>query len=459
MRKFAIFAVVVAAALAATLASGQWLETTIQLPDSSGPIALCLDPVTRKVYSANFLAGTVTVIDAQSCSILASIRVGYRPSALVCYPAAGKVYCANTGESVPPDSTVSVIDCVGDSVIREVRVMRGPCALAVNLTNDKVYAVNFCSDYVSVISATTDSVLVNVYCGNAPMAVCHNPVVNKVYCASGIHYVTVLDGASNRTLAVIDILGGWRFCVDTIHNKVYCATAGGQVGIIDGRTDSLRALLGNASWVYDLCWAQPNGMVYAVTYDCDSLIGIDCSTDSVVFSIYVGEYPRAVCYNAINNRVYCANGGSLSVSVVDCSPLRVVREITVGELPRALAWDPATNRTFVANYLSSSISVLRDSAGGVEESKKGEVRSDEAATVVRGVLYVGLGTRSDLPGRKSVMSRAVLLDASGRRVMELQAGPNDVGHLAPGVYFVRSEPPAVSCQPSAVSKVVITGTR
>lgn len=47
----------------------------------------------------------------------------------------------------------------------------------------------------------------------------------------------------------------------------------------------------------------------------------------------------------------------------------------------------------------------------------------------------GLGTRSELPGN-SVMSRAVLLDAAGRKAMELQPGPNDVSRLAPGVYFV-----------------------
>jgi len=44
------------------------------------------------------------------------------------------------------------------------------------------------------------------------------------------------------------------------------------------------------------------------------------------------------------------------------------------------------------------------------------------------------------------MSRAVLLDAAGRKVVELRAGPNDVRHLAPGVYFVR-EPSAVSRKP------------
>jgi hypothetical protein len=32
----------------------------------------------------------------------------------------------------------------------------------------------------------------------------------------------------------------------------------------------------------------------------------------------------------------------------------------------------------------------------------------------------------------------VLLDASGRKVLDLAPGPNDVRHLSPGVYFVRA---------------------
>jgi hypothetical protein len=30
-----------------------------------------------------------------------------------------------------------------------------------------------------------------------------------------------------------------------------------------------------------------------------------------------------------------------------------------------------------------------------------------------------------------------LLDISGRKMLDLRPGPNDVGRLAPGVYFVR----------------------
>jgi hypothetical protein len=124
----------------------------------------------------------------------------------------------------------------------------------------------------------------------------------------------------------------------------------------------------------------------------------------------------------------------------------------VGDGPRDFTWNPAQNRVYVANYGSSSISVLRDSAGGIEESLNPQAPNPKpAATVIRGVLlWEAYGTRHAAYG-------AELLDISGRKVLDLRPGPNDVSHLAPGVYFVR-EPSAASREPPAVSvrKVVLT---
>jgi len=95
-------------------------------------------------------------------------------------------------------------------------------------------------------------------------------------------------------------------------------------------------------------------------------------------------------------------------------------------------------------------------AAGVEETPSAEVRTTKVATIVRGVLVLpGLGTRSELPERNSVMSRAALLDISGRKVLDLNPGANDVRALAPGVYFVRGAS-GLKREASSVSKVVIT---
>lgn len=88
---------------------------------------------------------------------------------------------------------------------------------------------------------------------------------------------------------------------------------------------------------------------------------------------------------------------------------------------------------------------------GVEETPTGEVRAAKTPTIVRGVLF--------MPPASGVMRGAssVLLDAAGRKVMDLYPGANDVNHLAPGVYFVRSAGSALDAHHSTLSaKVVLT---
>jgi len=71
------------------------------------------------------------------------------------------------------------------------------------------------------------------------------------------------------------------------------------------------------------------------------------------------------------------------------------------------------------------------------------------ASVIRNVLL--------LPEAASPRPQAAsLMDISGKKVLDLKAGANDVSGLAPGVYFVRQEPHASSHKPQAVTKVVVT---
>jgi hypothetical protein len=88
---------------------------------------------------------------------------------------------------------------------------------------------------------------------------------------------------------------------------------------------------------------------------------------------------------------------------------------------------------------------------GIAETMNGEGGTTKpSATIVRGVLLLG-----DCP-RTGTVPKTVLLDISGRKVMELQPGANDVRALSPGVYFVREGPRAASLKPQAVRKIVVT---
>jgi hypothetical protein len=66
------------------------------------------------------------------------------------------------------------------------------------------------------------------------------------------------------------------------------------------------------------------------------------------------------------------------------------------------------------------------------------------ATVVRGVLILNWGYP-----RTGTVSKAALLDISGREVLDLRPGVNDVSRLASGVYLV------CGIEPNVVARVVI----
>ncbi len=86
----------------------------------------------------------------------------------------------------------------------------------------------------------------------------------------------------------------------------------------------------------------------------------------------------------------------------------------------------------------------------LEETANGDVRLTNGATIVRGVLMF---EPANGDWRTAI---GELHDISGRRVLRLQPGANDVGGLTPGVYFVLSEPSVQNRRPSTVSKVVVT---
>jgi DNA-binding beta-propeller fold protein YncE len=132
------------------------------------------------------------------------------------------------------------------------------------------------------------------------------------------------------------------------------------------------------------------------------------------------------------NRLYCTDDWADQVTVVQAYKTdTVLLSLPVGYGPGALAWNPAHSWVYVSNRYGSSITVIRDTIGvGVEESQPQASSHKLQATVVRGVLNLGVDSR------QNTGYRAELLDATGRRVMKLKPGANDVRAVAPGVYFV-----------------------
>lgn len=124
-----------------------------------------------------------------------------------------------------------------------------------------------------------------------------------------------------------------------------------------------------------------------------------------------------------------AAGDSLLVACTDNYPEGIVGAITGFSAEHRVRPDRGTsleppvlipddgNEVYARAHLAQT---------GLEERSSAECRMSNPATVARGVLFFG-----DVGGR--------LLDGSGRTVMSVAPGANDVSGLAPGVYFARLE--------------------
>jgi hypothetical protein len=95
----------------------------------------------------------------------------------------------------------------------------------------------------------------------------------------------------------------------------------------------------------------------------------------------------------------------------------------------AYAAHVAAGRAYIADW-GCGLQIVEPTLGVAGRPTHHAPRITPHAAVVRGVLNLpAFGVQGQAPG--------VLLDAAGRRVMDLREGGNDVSRLAPGVYFVR----------------------
>ena len=80
------------------------------------PRAVAVNPITNKIYVANFTSDDVTVIDGTNNSTI-TVAVGTIPLAVAVNPVTNKIYVANEGSN-----NVTVIDGANDTIDNDVRL-------------------------------------------------------------------------------------------------------------------------------------------------------------------------------------------------------------------------------------------------------------------------------------------------------------------------------------------------
>jgi len=295
-----------ALSLPAALAFGQWLETTIRVPDTfdlpCGQRSLAHDPERKVMYIAGDESDSILVVDEHTyrpvekfavggvvsalarphdrsllfCALpdsdqvialdcgthqpIARYGVGDRPGGLFSCDVESKLYVANWG-----DTNISVIDWVTDSVVATFQGVdvsgldEGMCYVP---SVRRVFCANQLDSTVVVIGASSDSVLARVRVGCLPSALCYNFANDRVYCACwGDEKLYAIDVATNAVAAVLDEFETYSLACDPLRNRIY-VPSGGELIVVDGSADTVMATV-----VVDAGWAR--------------LVSLDCQRNRV----------------------------------------------------------------------------------------------------------------------------------------------------------------------------------
>jgi hypothetical protein len=172
-----------------------------------------------------------------------------------------------------------------------------------------------------------------------------------------------------------------------------------------------------------------DGFAYVACEDA-GLAVVDARDPSQPAVVGVCDTPGYACDVALFGTLVALADDNQGVQVVDVSvpsgPVPVGAYGERGTQPQAVA--QADNLVFAVSE-QAGLQVYDFYGSGLSDGRSAAVVANPARVSI-------VGRTLSLPAAGSVGS-SVLLDASGRTVMMLRPGANDVSRLAPGVYFVR----------------------
>ncbi len=328
-------------------------------PASSPTGALAAAPSPR-VYVTNEASGNVTVIDATTDTVLATIPVGKRPRGIQASPDRRTVYVALSGspfagpsarteDLAPADKQadgIGVIDPLRNKLIRILPGGSDPEQFVISRDGTKLYVANEDASLASVVDLTSGKVIRTIPVGEEPEGVALSPDGKIVYVtAENSQTVSVIETETNKVKATFKVgprPRGAAFSPNGSRAYVTSET-GGTVSVVDTsqhRVTHTIQLNGHNVRPMGVAVAPDGKKVYVTTGHGGRVFVIDTSTHRVTASFEVGKRPWGIAITPDGKRIYTANGPSDDVSVVDAVTHRVLAKIKVGEQPWGVAIAP-----------------------------------------------------------------------------------------------------------------------
>ena len=399
----AVVLVLTAGLLAPVL--GQYWEGVIDIGEYQAQV-LC-NPLSNKIYTSNYDANTVTIIDGATRQIIVTRSVSGEPRHFCLNTVSNKVYCLpNSG------SRLAVIDGVTDSVKRLTIPHGGPSAFAFNSTLNRLYVGCDDEGTVVVVDGAADTILRELHLESRWVSTLFwNPVTNHLFCGTFADTLFVVDCQTDEVRARWFIAPFDVWCYSTTTGRVYAGDPS-TVWAFSPHGDSVLATIPRG--VQNICAVPFPDKVYI---EDGWIYVLDGSTGGIVDTIRHGG-GGMVC-DTSKGKVYSVGG-----VVIDARADTLLATVPLPAFaPYGIGWNPLDGRVYVTDFGGDSVYVLRDTMPGIAEAGATPGQYRPALLVRRSLSWPGPGDGQ-------------ILDVTGRRVADVRPGVNDVGRLPAGVYTV-----------------------
>jgi YVTN family beta-propeller protein len=236
-----------------------------QIPVGSKPMGVALSPDGSRLYVTNFgtaaasgpgslwVNGSVSVIDTQSRTQLASVTAGANPSGIAVSPDGGRIFVANAGSA-----SVSVISAATNTVASTINVESNPVGVATSPDGQSVYVGNSGSASLSVINANTLTVAATIRVGGYPAGVAVSDNSSRILVANSFdNSISVVDAAT-QAVAVTTSTGAGSAPAGVAFlpggsTAVFTSPRGSSASLVNATNGSVSALTASGlGWPYSL---------------------------------------------------------------------------------------------------------------------------------------------------------------------------------------------------------------
>ncbi|MDC8451629.1 MAG: YncE family protein [Thaumarchaeota archaeon] len=323
----------------------------LTLSSDNGSANVVVNPNTNRIYVANEVSHTISVMDGNTNTKIADIPTNGMPFKMAINPNTNRIYVTEVNR---PDNkhndTILVVDGTNNNKIAEIQSVIFS-QIAINQKTNLVYVIGYKTSTgieqngtLSVMDGNNNTKIAQLQIGWNPFGIAVDSNTNLIYVLNK-HYpvnskrenstVSVIDGSKNTKIADIQVgINPAGIAVNPNTHRIYVSNYGGQtVSVIDGISNSITGkpiLLGPG--IEGMAVNPITNRIYVADGLTSTVYVIDGNTDTKIQEIHP-LYSWNVAVNPVTSKIYVPSYFFNNISIIDEKSYNITSVIQLGPYP------------------------------------------------------------------------------------------------------------------------------